>query len=320
MTLPVRLDETPPERRQARMDRRRRASAHRTRMAVTGDVRSPPRAGPSRRPCPALAGSIDLPGLDRVRAEPVLPGDGRRAADDLRRSRPGSSRRPTPSSRPPTAKDPSRIEAIEGSRIVLTFVTRAAPSDEFELTWPSAAPGKPAGDRRRGPGRRQARDGRRRRRGERPVRPDPAAATAVRASTACPRPASSSSGPTPPPTLAVKGPAAPSEARPDDVAPARRRRPRRLRRRLGRAPLRDPPSRRLATSPRPARSPSSSTASGTPVARGGRLAVAPRPRPRAGRRPGLSGPGGRQPPRPRRGRTWPGRTPGRSRSSPRPSR
>jgi hypothetical protein len=41
------------------------------------------------------------------------------------------------------AKDPSKIEAIEGSRVILTFYS-CYPFHYYELTWPSAPPAKPS--------------------------------------------------------------------------------------------------------------------------------------------------------------------------------
>ena len=116
---------------------------------------------------------------------------------------------------PSTAKDPSRIEALEGSRVVLTFES-CAPFRKAELIWPSLPPAKPrevevpssngmkhatitAEAEASGPfvltllqSYKHNLDGRPETR-QLVVRPDA------------------------PPTLAVKGPPATSEARPDDV-------------------------------------------------------------------------------------------------------
>jgi len=115
------------------------------------------------------------------------------------------------------ARDPSKIEAIEGSRVVLSFYSCHA-FREFELTWPSALPEKPSRvdvsppDLKHG---KVAFDA---------VAGGPIVLTLRRhyqhdEIDGLPETRQLIVRPDQPPTLAVKGPASPSEARPDDVLP-----------------------------------------------------------------------------------------------------
>ncbi len=122
--------------RHARMDRRQRGDAP---DSDDGQSRPlPPPAGRSRRPCPAWpATSIYRVSTDsaRSRAYRVTAVEPPEACEFSARVEPPAYTK-LPAS---DAKDPSKIEAIEGSRVVLTFYA-CMPFRDFELTWPTPRP------------------------------------------------------------------------------------------------------------------------------------------------------------------------------------
>jgi hypothetical protein len=118
-----------------------KGATHRARMAAK-PADSP---SPSRRSfeaiLPRLAGNVAY----RVSTDSAASRSYRVSAIDPPKSCEFSARvEPPPYTKLPAsdAKDPAKIEAVEGSRVVLAFYS-CVPYRDFELTWPSASPGPP---------------------------------------------------------------------------------------------------------------------------------------------------------------------------------
>ena len=163
---------------------------------------------------PGLAGSIEYrvsTTAARSRAYKVTALEPPKPCDFTAEVRPPAYTKLPPSK----AKDPSRIEAVEGSRVVLTFYS-CVPFRKYELTWPSLPPTGP----RKVEGRSEA-DWKHAKIALEAQAGGPFVLTLLQdyrhGIDGHPEARQLVVRPDAPPTLAIKGPPRTSEARPDDV-------------------------------------------------------------------------------------------------------